>query len=313
MREMILNHASLATSGWHDALVFLPDLAEGMAALVCSGVVQSTLRMSRSLYETCWSDERSLFDALQEVRRQGGRDQFLFLIKLSQKAPLLSSLAPEVNDRFLMCEAKKLPPHDGAPLVLCAVMDAVCVGFPSERVWDSDRLDVEFQELLSDGAFEDAHEEIDNLTRSLHASPIIDRHRTKLRRQCADAAEMWDRREQIFPHLTFGPDVEDHLAELNAGWLSTLVNRLADLDATAEEWQNVGGNAPPWRTRVTPESDRLMSNPVLREARRFRSRHGSTLLFEWHARFGSRARIHLRFDARIRQIEIGYIGVHLPT
>ena len=56
-----------------------------------------------------------------------------------------------------------------------------------------------------------------------------------------------------------------------------------------------------------------MSNPTLHEARRFRSGGGTRVLFEWHARFGSAARIHLRFDARTREIEIGYIGVHLPT
>ena len=48
-------------------------------------------------------------------------------------------------------------------------------------------------------------------------------------------------------------------------------------------------------------------------ARRFKSVNGEPMLFAWHARFGRGARIHLRFDARTRQIEIGYIGVHLPT
>ena len=100
---------------------------------------------------------------------------------------------------------------------------------------------------------------------------------------------------------------------MNAGWLSTLVNRLADLNAAAEEWLIAGGPAPPWKTLVTPESGQLMSNPTLREARRFRSGGGTRVLFEWHARFGSAARIHLRFDAQTREIEIGYIGVHLST
>ena len=310
---MILNHASLAPTGWRDALRFLPDLADGMAVLVQSGATQSTLRMSRSLHETYWPDERSLFDALREVMRQGARDQSLFLMKLSEKAPLLSGLAPEVTDRFRMCEATTLPPDDGAPLVLCVVTDAICVGLPSEPVWDRDRLPVDFEELLPDGTFADAYEEIDNLTRSVHAGPIVDRHRTRLQHQCANAGDLWNRRDQVFPHLTFGPDVEDHLAELNAGWLSTLVNRLADLDAAAEEWLIAGGPAPPWKTRVTPESERVMQNPTLREARRFRSGRGTMVLFEWHARFGSGARIHLRFDARTREIEVGYIGVHLPT
>ena len=310
---MILNHASLAPAGWRDALGYLLDLADGMAVLIRTRTAQSTLRMSRSLHETYWPNDGSLFDALREVMRQGKRDQSLFLMKLSEKAPLLSNLAPDAADRFWMCEAKTLPPDDGAPLVLCAVTGAICVGFPSEPVWDRDQLPVDFLELLSDGTLADAHEEIDNLTRSVHAGPIVDRHLMRLRHQCSDATDLWNRREQIFPRLTFGPDVEGHLAEVNAGWLPTLVNRLADLNAAAEEWLIAGGHAPPWKTLVTPESRRLISNPTLREARRFRSGGGTRVLFEWHARFGSAARIHLRFDARTREIEIGYIGVHLPT
>ena len=241
---MILNHASLAPTGWHDAVTFLPDLADGMAELVRSGAVQSTLRMSRPLHETYWRNERSLFHALLEVRRQGARDQYMFLMKLSEKAPLLISLTSEVKNRFWKCETKTLPQGDGAPLVLCAVTDAVCAGFPSEPVWDRDRLRVEFLEMLSDGTFADAHEKIDNLTRSLHARPIIDRHRAWLRRQCLNAADLWNRRKQIFPHLTFGPDIEGQLSKLNAGWLVTIVNRLSELDETAAEWRNGGGNAP---------------------------------------------------------------------
>ena len=148
---MILNHASLAPAGWRDALGYLPDLADGMAVLIRTRTAQSTLRMSRSLHETYWPNDGSLFDAFREVMRQGKRDQSLFLMKLSEKAPLLSNLAPDGADRFWMCEAKTLPPDDGAPLVLCAVTGAICVGFPSEPVWDRDQLPVDFLELLSDG------------------------------------------------------------------------------------------------------------------------------------------------------------------
>ncbi len=221
MREMILNHASLVPTGWHDALKFLPDLADGMAMRVRSGAAQSTLRMSRSLHETYWPDERSLFNAVREVKRHGARDQSLFLMKLSEKAPLLSGFAPKVTERFRICEAKTLPSDDGAPLVLCAVTDAICVGMPSEPVWGRDRLPVDFEELLPDGRVADAHEEIDNLTRSVHVHPIVERHLTRLRHQCSNVGDLWNRREQVFPHLTFGPDVEDHLAKLNAGWLGS--------------------------------------------------------------------------------------------
>lgn len=55
-----------------------------------------------------------------------------------------------------------------------------------------------------------------------------------------------------------------------------------------------------------------MNNPTLKASRFFRNGAGVTELYEWHARFGSSGRIHLRFDAALRSIEIGYIGSHLP-
>ena len=145
---MILNHASLAPAGWREALGYLPDLADGMASLVRAGVAQTTLRMSRSVHESYWPDEGSLFDAFRAVTRQGARDQSLFLLKLSEKAPLLSDLGPDVTDRLQMCGARELPPDDGAPLMLCVIADAIAVGFPSEPAWDRDRLAVDFEELL---------------------------------------------------------------------------------------------------------------------------------------------------------------------
>jgi len=314
LRELVLNHASLKSAGGHESLAWLEDLAKGVTAIVGAGVTRKALRMQRWPQAMDWLDGRSLHDAYLLLLKRGGRarESAAYLLGLSAKAPLLSGVALEVQDRFLRCEEKTLPGVDGEPLVLCALTDAIAVGFPSEPVWDRDRLCIVFLELLRDGTFEDVQEGIDNLTRSAHAGPILDRHRDRLRRQCLDAADLWTRRHQMFPHLQFGPDVEDHLADLNAGWLPTLVNRLADLDETAEEWRIAGGDAPPWKTLVTPESGRLMDNPRLREARRFRASGGERVLFEWHARFGSGARIHLRFDARVREIEVGYIGVHLP-
>lgn len=311
-REMVLNHASLASAGWRETVEQLSHTADGMATLVKDGAAHAILRMCRPAHEIRCPGGRSLYDAFQELRRRGEQDQFRFLMRLSTKVPLDNDLGPEVTDRFVMCEARTLPREDGAPLVLCALSDAISVSVPSEPAWDHDRILVEFLELLPDATFDHAQEEIDNIARSAHAGPIVERHRKRLRRQCSDTADLWIRRAQMFPHLLFGPDVEDHLTELNAGWLRTLVNRLADLDETAEEWVVTGGDAPPWKTLVSPESGRLMDNPKLREARRFRAVSGERVLFEWHARFGSGARIHLRFQARTRQIEVGYIGVHLP-
>ena len=63
---------------------------------------------------------------------------------------------------------------------------------------------------------------------------------------------------------------------------------------------------------MSPESVESMKNRKFREARRFRTSHGTHELFEWHARFGDHGRIHLRFDPESHEVEIGYIGWHLP-
>ena len=318
MREMILNHASLASAARDEVPAWLVDMASGMAALVDTGVVPATLRTHRPLHEIpCPDDGVSLWDAYQELRRSGRRDESVFLMSLTGKIPLLSGVGPEVRDRFLACEAtaceaKTLPPTEGDPLVLCAVTDAVAVGLPSEPVWDRDRVTVAFREMLPNGAFEAADETIDQLTRIVHAGPIADRHARRARSRIKTPADVWSRRAEAFPYLTLGPDVSDQLGRLNPGFLGTVVNRLAELDEAASAWKEAGGAVPSWTCKVTPESESVMKNRKLREARRFHSVRGERLLFEWHARYGAAGRIHLRFDAGARTVEIGYVGDHLP-
>ena len=108
----------------------------------------------------------------------------------------------------------------------------------------------------------------------------------------------------------FGPDVEGDLKAV-AGVLQTVVNRLAELDDAASAWPDAGGAKPPWTCEVNDESDSVKYHPRREKERMFRSVRGQRMLFMWHARFGD-SRIHLRFDARTREIEIGYIGAHKP-
>ena len=256
----------------------------------------------------------SLAEAYQDLHRSGHHEEYRFLVGLYLKTPLLHEIGEQVKDRFLACEEKTLPPGDGDPLVLCAMDDGIAVGFPSASTWDRDRVTVRFNEMLPDQTIVEASEEIDQLTRLVHADPICQRHRERLLAG-SDPATLWENHQTVFPNLTFGPDVEDNLKE-QAPLFSTIVGKLVDLERSAREWQDVGGPAPRWKTKVSPESASKMKNPSFRDSRTFRSRLGTREIFEWHARFGASGRIHLRFDPhsnlRSREVEIGYIGPHLP-
>ena len=311
MREMVLNHASLDSPDQHTAVDWLKDLAIGMAQLVSKNISERSLRSSQYLYEIFCLPEWSLWDAILELQVGGARDEYLFLVRLSAKVPLLSDVGQDVKDRFRACEAKMLPTQDGEPLVLCAITDGISVGFPSDPIWDQNQVTVSFDELLPDGSIQEASESIDNLTRSVHVLPICEQHRADLR-QFANSVALWESREEAFPNLVFGPDVEHNLTTLDSGALQIVIKRLASLDESANEWCVQGGTIPPWKCNVSPESEQVRNNPKLINARYFRSDQGTQELFEWHARFGSSGRIHLRFDPSSYEVEIGYIGPHLP-
>lgn len=318
MRELVLNDASIAAADQHTAMDWLADIAKGMSSLFLKQVVQNTLRTSRPLQEIHYRDNSSLWEAIIALRQQGLVEEHRFLMRSSVKSPLENELKEDVKDRFLSCEGKTFPSPAGNSLVLCAISDGIAVSFPSDLIWDSSLIRVDFYELKDDGSGEvseeETFEEIDNLARSDHAPPIYERHRQSFRGQITSYAKLWNNREQAFPNLLFGPDVEDHLKKLNTSNLGSIVRKLANLNAVAAEWPNVGGSAPPWKARakVVNESESLQNNSKLREGRRFKSHDGKRRLFLWHARFSDSGRIHLRFDPSSHEIEIGYIGKHLP-
>ena len=316
MREMVLNHASLAAEDSYAAVGFLKDVVPGMTQLVKKGVTTTVLRTARFPTEILCAPGFSLYDAMQRLRRDGARDEYGFLVRLTTKASLQSDVEADVEHRFRTCETRDLPPGDGEPLLLCVLIGGVAIGFPTgaEAEWDRDRIVVTFYELQGDGTtFSGETEEIDHLARAFHAAPICRRHLAIYRRhldRLRTGSELWNKRQEAFPDLVFGPDVEDHLRKVPR--LHTVIERLSELNDDAERWRREGGAMPRWTRNVVNESERVRKNPGLREARRFRSHFGGTRLFLPHVRFGIGRRIHLHFDAERREVEIGYIGPHLP-
>lgn len=316
MREMVLNHASVSATNLHAATELLEVVTKGVARLIDTNIADASLRLHQPIENISCVGQWTLDKVLQAIRGQGARDEYVLFMRLTQKYPLLSDVYPAVKDRFNLCEATgcgplKLPVEDGKPLMLCAINDGIAVGFPSEPIWDRHEIEVTFQELLPNDEFESQTETVDNLTRPEHASAIIERHRDSIR-DIPNTAELWGRRTFAFPNLVFGPDVEDHLKDVNNVDVAAIVKKLSMIDRDAADWQATDSSMPKWRGNITPESNRVRNNQALIGARRFRSSSGSIKVFEWHARFGNAGRIHLRFETNTKEVEIGYIGEHLP-
>ena len=307
MREMVLNHASVGAydSSIRDASEHLRDVTIGMGQLIRCGAVGATVRIGDSWHETLCQLGYPLYDVWLEMRGLY-RDEFRFFGGLIGKSKLLDS------EQLTPYEDRTLSAGESLPLILAAIEDGVLIGFPSQPRWDSDQTVVEFDELLPDGTLDKREEEVDQLTRSSHAVSICGRHRSSIAERIGnDPIRLWENRQKVFPHIQFGLDVEQHLKR-EANHLPQIIKKLNDLNQSGKEWAKAEGNELSWKTKVTPESDRVRSNQDLQNRRYFRSSSGTRELFEWHARFGSSGRIHLRFNAATRTIEVGYIGPHLP-
>ena len=310
MREMVLNHASLASSDLPSFLLWLSGIAQGMSELVTRRVVSNSLRASVPLEEIQCLPGVSFTQAIG-LLRSSARDEALFLLRLSTNAPLVAGLDPLTAALFhLSEEVHPLPPDDGKPLLLCAMRNWVAVSFPSVSNWEQDHILVTFHELLSNGSLEETSKAIDNLACKSHAEPIIERHIIHLRTCVSSPDELWMQREALFPHLVFGLDVEGQLRTQHTA-LSTIIERLGRLDNDAASWEKEGGPAPSWSLNVSRESVQTMSNPRLSAMRNFRAHDGTHKIFEWHAKFGG-MRIHFILNTTSRTIEVGYIGPHLP-
>ena len=296
----------------YDAVGYLPELARGIAQLERSQVVLKSLRMAHSPHQLLLRDGRSLFDAFRECGRHGWREESQYLMSLSARVPIGVGLRGHVRDRMQLSEMPGLRREEGEVLLVCALCEWISVSLPCESLWDSDTLTIDFLELLSDDSFVRVSNSVDNIARSEHAKLIIMRVRLQLQIACSDAASLWEQRTAMFPHLVLGPDVRKDLSALNPGLIGTVINRLAELDRTANDWTEQKDSSPPWRCKVTPESRSVMDHPQKASTRHFRSVHGGRRSFYWHARFGSGGRIHIRFDQETFEIEVGYIGMHLP-
>lgn len=314
MREMVLNHLSVNApdSSLIQINQWLNDLVCGMSQLIKYNVAANYFRIAKDMHEIQCLVDYSLLDVCRELRKQHRSEESLLFMKLASKYPLLHDLESHISDRYWGCDARALPKTDQQPFILCAIANFIAIGFPSKPDWNCDKLIVQFDELLPDDAATIicVSEEIDQLTRSVHSESIIERNRRCFLKS-ANSDELWKQRAAIFPHLGFGLGVEQNLKR-HSNWYFTIVRKLMDLDRSARDWHVEGGPVPKWTTKVTQESNSVLSNDKLRRARMFCSSRDTSELFDWHARFGSGGRIHLRLDAATKQVEIGYIGPHLP-
>ncbi|WP_133234788.1 hypothetical protein [Mucilaginibacter psychrotolerans] len=127
--------------------------------------------------------------------------------------------------------------------------------------------------------------------------------------------ELWDKRTEFFPNLTFSPEVENQLNRMGfSKFLYQIIDRLDALNLFAKNWKtgnfDVNGVNETTNLNISSESDSTL--------KRFGTLRKFTILgrgketFHLHIKTGD-LRFHFFADNVTHAIHVGYIGKHLRT
>ncbi len=127
-------------------------------------------------------------------------------------------------------------------------------------------------------------------------------------------ADIWNRRDELFPHLQFCVSVGEQLKGILSGdaRIEPIRKKLGELEGFCKSWRSGPFNKDAVPGTVHPES--LATLDQFGDERTFRCPDGQQLLFTWHAYLTIEGwRLYFYPLAHERQLIIGYIGHHLRT
>ena len=267
-----------------------------------------------------WEAELAPGYTVADWFRAADPDRKLLILTMVNRSGLPVEVDEAVRDRFHLSEFVVSKGSDGEStdrveargLGAAYLFGGIGVSLRSEDRWS--RIRIQLWHLWLD---EHCHEQADdvealNLSESSQVERLtqlrLDQSRRALREQPPTLAE---RKEECFPHLVFGRDVDDHLPTLPRSILRVVVGKLVILDAASRAWRLDQAAPYPSLPKCHSESEPTMQQ--FGNQRSFRDPEGELASYELHTMVGSAYRIHLRVIHDPRGIEIGYIGRHLDT
>ena len=289
------------------ARVRMKDMLEAVAALAGGRAANLTAVDSFDLYGMRLTTDYDLTGWLRD--RAVDRDLRNFFWTISTKLDDLD-IGEAVRDRFYLSEFH-VGNRNAPGLGLAFLLGTVAVSLPSEERWRRVRIRLRYTWLENDGTERRRDVVAINVADGGHAASAIDETSKQARvALTASPALLADRKRACFPHLDFGPDVDDQLARVPVEMLHRIIAKLIVLDDVVRRWRRDAAESPVL-PKIHSESEPTMQQ--YGDRRVFRSASGASETFRLHAMVGDRYRIHLRIDRRDRSVEIGYVGEHLPT
>lgn len=309
--EMVFNELSLRSpsSDILTARGLMSDLIQTLRKATQSGISR-TLRTSGEInfLELAPNYPVSRWRNDPEVDREEQR----FFRTLQNKAPLWVDIAEEIKDSFDLSDVwyqEDLAQGLGFALL----MDGLAISFNSDARWDNECLEIKVRRLDEAGELIDEIEEVKHASQINHITVHAEWIKQRIQTNIKDGLDIWNRKEELFPHLSFCESVQGQLQNLNDEhpMLQLIKKKLVQLEEYSKNWSE-GAFDPDCLGNTSPESQITLQTEKYQRERTFLCPDGENRLFNWHLKL-SNWRIYYFPQSAGEKIIIGYIGLHLRT
>ncbi|MCX6579871.1 MAG: hypothetical protein NT166_06765 [Candidatus Aminicenantes bacterium] len=336
MNDLILNELSYPFKNKYDAIAGIKTFIETFGAASTLGLTRLRihenigkklyrLEIAPGYYVSDWlnspCDQQTAAGetAKKEASPFDLRNRFR---EITANAPFITDYEPIEKEEFdrssfeIALSGGETKAAEG--LGTAFLLDTIAMSFLSGSFWDTCKIErLKRYVIKEDGGDYEEFVEVRHVSRPAH----IETHRQwsdkKKRESLKTAGDLWDRREEFFPHLVLCGSIEQQLKTIigiGSSYFNQLIDRLKLLDAYAKNWTS--GSFSESEVKKSYGLDVSGESPYTMKKygnqRRFRLPDGRKEYFEMHIKTGQ-LRFHFFPDEETHRIYVGYIGPHLRT
>ncbi len=233
---------------------------------------------------------------------------------ITTKSPFLVDLEGSETETESLLSEFRCEEEQVYGLGVAYLLEALALSVRSDSRWDTDRIKLVSMQLEDDQHFNSTLVEVIHASRvehvQTHSNWILERLKLGIRH----GTDLWNRRDELFPHLIFCESVKDQIYNLGADnpVLQQVRKRLFELETYCRDWQQGAFNKDNLPCKANPESEATLKQYSREHT--FLCPDGKERLFSWHVYFTPGAgRIFFNPQAETKNFIIGHIGPKLPN
>jgi hypothetical protein len=305
--EMVLNELSLRSAA-NDIKMAKQRMSELIltAREAAELGVKPIIRTHQEFYNTVLADNYSLSNWL--VDKTVNRDDIRFILTAA-KTPYLADIQDSDIENKNILSDFLYEGEKSEGLGIAYLLESLALSINSDQKWELNSILLEYSWL------EDDNLNLDTVTVT-HASTVknvkenLSWIQERLKTGVRDGCNLWQRKKDLFPSLSFCESVGQQIQSLGNGspMLRQIVRKLFELENCCKTWRDGDFDFDLVASKVTPESDSRLQS--LEDKLTFKCPDDVYRIFSLHLRMtGAGAwRLHFSTELGSGKIIIGYIG-----